>query len=84
MTKAAKNFAQMFNGQIVDLEQEDAAIEEVATPAEPEVPEITVEEDADDEEDIPFLRPAAKSMFKDDLIDPEIHRPKVGFEYRKF
>ncbi|MBD2091907.1 DNA polymerase III subunit gamma/tau [Microcoleus sp. FACHB-1515] len=84
VTKAAKNLAQMFNGQIVDLDQADGAIEEVAIPPEPELPEVTVEEDADDEEDIPFLRPAAKSMFADDLIDPEIHRPKVGFEYRKF
>ncbi|MBD1848270.1 hypothetical protein H6F89_33970 [Cyanobacteria bacterium FACHB-63] len=36
-------------------------------------------------EDTPFLRPVeSKALFGDDLIDSDIHRPRVGYEYRKF
>jgi single-stranded DNA-binding protein len=41
-----------------------------------------------DFDEIPFLRPvvpvACQIPFGDDLMDSDIHRPRVGFEFRKF
>jgi single-strand DNA-binding protein len=38
-----------------------------------------------DYDDIPFVRPVeSKTVFGDDLIDSDIHRPRVGFEFHKF
>jgi len=38
-----------------------------------------------DYDDIPFVRPVeSKTLCGDDLINSDIYRPKVGFEYHKF
>lgn len=51
-----------------------------ATQSKPPLPNTQADID-----DIPFRQPVeSKTVFGDDLIDSEIHRPRVGFEFRKF
>lgn len=51
-----------------------------ATQSKPPLPNTQADID-----DIPFRRPVeSKTVFGDDLIDSEIYRPRVGFEFHKF
>lgn len=51
-----------------------------ATQSKPPLPNTQADID-----DIPFRQPVEfKTVFGDDLIDSEIHRPRVGFEFHKF